>query len=156
MHTHPSILSATIRNKIYLLILFFSGCLAVLPAQADEQTETYSGIIVENAFIDVDRNKPVSQLRLKISNFSSADLTLLEIRSDTFERAVILLNTPSKGPVEVDTLSILQEETLALDSSHIRVELRNLNRAIRPNNRVEFELLFAGQTIRAMADVHPG
>jgi len=123
-------------------------------AYADEETETYDGIVVEQAFVQTDQATPYPLLSLNISNFSSNDLTLMGISTEWFETTNLLIRMPNKGLVEVDTLSILQEETLNLDTSHIVIELRKLTRAIKEADKIEFKLLFANRTIPVLADIH--
>lgn len=144
------------RNFLLLTAMIILSFQLASPVFSDEITETYDSIRIENAYIQTDPQSPVSFLRLRIANQSSGDLTLLKIKSERFERAEILMNVPGKGAVEVDGLTILQEETLALDTSHIRIELSNLKRAISLSEKIEFELQFENQTIRALADVHSG
>ncbi len=123
-------------------------------ASADEATETYDGIIVEQAFVQTNQGIPNSQLRLKISNLTSSDLTLTAISTEWFEEVKIMVRMPGKGLVEANTLSILQEETLELDTSHLVIELSNLKRAIKNGDKIEFELFFANQTVPVFADIH--
>jgi len=145
-----NVLSNVIVILASIALIFFLNS----TASADEVTETYDGIIVEQAFVQTNLGIPNSQLRLKISNLTSGDLTLTSISTEWFEEAKILVRMPGKGLIEVDTLSILQEETLELDTSHLVIELRNLKRAIKKGDKIEFELFFANQTVPVLADVH--
>ena len=142
------------KNSILLLIITCFTTITTF-AFADEKTETYDGIVVENAYIQTDHTKATSQLKLKVSNYSSDDLKLLDVQSAAFERTSLMLQMPGAGKVKVDSLTILQEETLELDTSHISIELKRLRHAIKPGDKIEFELVFSDQTIQALADVHP-
>jgi len=141
------------KNSILLLIITCFTTITTF-AFADEKTETYDGIVVENAYIQTDHTKATSQLKLKVSNYSSDDLTLIDVKSVSFEHANLLLQMPGVGKVKVDSLTILQEETLELDTSHISIELQKITHAIKSGDKVEFELVFSEQTIQAFADVH--
>lgn len=140
------------------LISIFSSIVAIFSlnsfASADEVTETFDGIVVEQAFVQTNKAATYPFLSFNISNFSSNDLTLMGISTEWFETTNISMRMPDKGLVEVNSLSVLQEETLKLDTSHIVIELKKLTRAIKKGDKIEFKLLFADRTIPVLADIH--
>ena len=148
----------TLRTNIKNIIMgLFSVALIAFNinyAVADEETETYGGIIIENARVETDSKKPKAFLKMKISNLSQSGITLVGIRTENFNQAKILMEQPWKSSIRVDSLTILEEETLDLDTSHIRVELSGLNRAVKAGDIIQFELLFNNQVISAAADIH--
>ena len=72
-------MSRTIANLTAMLVLSFQVIGSVF---ADEITETYDNIRIEKAYVQTDPKSQVSFLRLRISNQSTSDLTLLKIKSE--------------------------------------------------------------------------
>jgi len=140
-------------SSIVALVMFVT-MLAITQTYADELSESYDGIVVEGAYVQTDDKVPVSILKLKISNFSSNNLTLIGVEAEKFTNARLLMNDFKNGIIQIESLSILQEETLNLDTSHIWIELSGLKRAIQAGEKIEFDLLFAAGKVRANADIH--
>lgn len=141
-----------------LVGIFLAGTLMMIlvttQSYADEISESYDGILVEDAYVQTDFREPIAVLKLKISNFSSSDTTLLGVKTKNFSNARLLMNGSDQEVVEVDSLTILQEETLNLDTSHIWVELSGLRQAIKIGEKIEFDLLFSTGEVSASADIH--
>ena len=154
MHSRSTSYLTPMRNRLLSTAVAAAVICFSMPTLADEETETYDSIIVENAFVEVKGTTAPLRLKFDISNLSSSVLTLEGVRTDRFEKANLYMRLPGKGVVEVDSLTILKEETLELGSSHIVVELRTPNRAFKPGEKIEFELLFSDRIVRAIADIH--
>ncbi len=140
-----------------LLVLLLS--IAVLVAQtafaaADETSEVSTGIVVEDAVLEPARKGENARLRFKVSNYTTRRVGLRAIRAPISHSASITMNLNAEGFEPVEQVYILREETLDLQSSHIRVELRDLREEARPGMKVEFELVFSDGATSAIADVH--
>jgi len=121
---------------------------------ADESAEHIDGLIVEDATISTAKRGGTVYLRFKITNDSGKPVTLHSIKSPVSRDARIVVVDPIYGPQRTNDLSILRDETLNLASSHIRVELRNTNRSIKPDALVPFELIFRRSSMHAEAHAH--
>lgn len=122
---------------------------------ADETTEAVDGILVENAqIVRIPSDENRAQLKFSVSNLGANDVTLIGLSSGIAE-GVEMYFFSSDGTRQTATdLTILQEETLNLASSHIKIDLVDVKRELAPGMKVEFRLNFRGFDSEAFADVH--
>ena len=135
-----------------LLVMIFA--ITVELTVADETTERSDGIIIEDAVITPVKVGETAYLRFKITNFGLRSTTLQSVRSNISSAVKMVMTIPGKGSHIVSDLVILQEETLNLASSHIRVEFQDVNKTIEPGTNIEFELKFWDSKITAFAHAH--
>jgi len=121
---------------------------------ADESSETLNGVIVEDAVLEPGKKGDTVRLRFKISNYTNRRLSLTGVQSPVARAAVLTMKLNDEGFKPVDQVHVLQEETLNLQSSHIRIQLLDLRKDIGPGAKVEFELIFNDIVTPAVADVH--
>ena len=128
---------------------------AVTPSTADESFEPLSGVTVYDAVVDSAPTGATSRLQMKIENLSSEDITLIGVRSSiAASGALVVVGGPEPDAETSLVLLIRQEETLDLQSSHIRLELRGLKSPLTKGDSAPFELVFRRGVALGMAHVH--
>lgn len=142
---------------LYYSLLFLSVIVFTImnkPSYADEVSEYLDGILVEEATLNPILNSDKAQLHFTISNYGRINVTLKEITSPAATEVSMFFLTPMGKKQTVSNLSILVEETLDLNSSHIIVELSGLKKPLIKGAKVEFELIFNEFKTSAIADIH--
>lgn len=128
---------------------------AVNPSAADEAFEPLSSVTVYDAVVDSAPTGATSRLQMKIENLSSEDVTLIGVRSPMAESgALVVVGGPEPDAGTSLVLLIRQEETLDLQSSHIRLELRGLKSPLTEGDSAPFELVFRHGFALGTAHVH--
>lgn len=141
-----------------LLSFVLVAVLAAAPgaARADETAEPISGLLIEDAVVTPAPVGRTAMLGFRIDNFSGRSVTLIGARSPRAGSGVLMIGSHG-GKAEVATaVSIRQDESLDLRSSHIWIELRDIRQAIEPGDMVPFELIFATGTVAVQAHAHAG
>ena len=122
---------------------------------ADETTEAVDGILVENAqIIRIPSDESRAQLKFSVSNFGTNDVTLVGLSSEAAGGIEMYFFSSDGTKQMITDLTVLQEETLNLASSHIKIDLVDVKRELNPGMKVEFKLNFRGFHSLALADVH--
>lgn len=134
------------------LVLFFAISTHTA-AMADETSEQKTGILVEEAHITVSEDPSIAGLEFSITNMGSSDVTLISLSSMLTDRIEIFIYEGGNRTV-ISDLAILQEETLDLASSHIKVELVGVKQKLQPGSTFEFNLHFRDFQTTAIAHVH--
>lgn len=120
---------------------------------ADETTEGWD-VTVEDAMVAVAQQGGQSVLRFRLDNASSQDFVLRGARSSVAGSAIIMMRMPVVGPMEPDQVIVPRGELVDFSTSHLWVELSDLNDDLLPNEMIEFELIFNGWTLSAAAHIH--
>ncbi|MEO1458416.1 MAG: hypothetical protein AAFV49_12775, partial [Pseudomonadota bacterium] len=90
----------------------------------------------------------------RLDNASSQDFVLRGARSSVAGSAIIMMRMPVVGPMEPDQVIVPRGELVDFSTSHLWVELSDLNDDLLPNEMIEFELIFNGWTLSAEAHIH--
>ncbi len=133
--------------------IFAIGALS-LPTFADESFEPISGVDVLNATATLAAVGETSRLRFRLENFSSADMTLIGVRSEKAVSGAIIVSDGEGGRSEAPQLLIKEEETLDFETSHIWLELRELKTTLKNGQSLPFELIFRTGALPGRAHVH--
>ncbi len=129
--------------------------LVSVPAAIADDVRNENGFVsVEAAHVLATKTGGTAQLQFKVSNLGDDPVNLVSVRSTVAPVSRMTIFDPYQGRQAVDDLSVRRDETLDLDTSHIRVELINLNKDIRPGSTIEFELVFRQFSATAEAHVH--
>lgn len=128
--------------------------ITVVQAAADETTEQTEGIIVEDAVVTPARRGETAYLYFKVTNIGVERAMLLSVQPEIPSVAQIILTAPEKEPQVITQLLILREETLDFASSHIRVELKDIQTPIEAGSTLKFDLVFRRFTTSASAHAH--
>lgn len=136
---------------VLLLLAIFSFTQTTM---ADDTTENALGLVVADAVVTPAKPGESARLRLKITNFGSESLSLRALHSDVAISTKMIMTTPGIGQHVVSDLTILRDETLDLASSHIRVELQDIQKEIKPGSNIEFALFFRRFVTKATAHAH--
>lgn len=120
---------------------------------ADETTEGWD-VTVEDAMVAVAQQGGQSVLRFRLDNASSQDFVLRGARSSVAGSAIIMMRMPVVGPMEPEQVIVPRGELVDFCTSHLWVELSDLNDDLLPNEMIEFELIFNGWTLSAEAHIH--
>ncbi len=123
-------------------------------ASADDIGNDNSFVSVEAAYVSATKIGGTAQLQFRITNNGNTSVNLTSVRSHLAQRSRITILDPYSGRQEISDLSVQRDETLDLASSHIRVELINLNADIESGSTIEFELVFRRFSATADAHVH--
>ena len=124
------------------------------PVHSDETSEFSDGILVENAQIKVTSDPKIANLEFAVSNLGVEDVTLIRLHSNISENIDIYYVSSDGKKRAISDLTILQEETLDLSSSHIKVDLLGMTKPLPPGSLIEFKLEFREFTTTAVAHVH--
>tara|TARA_R110002126_G_scaffold226044_2_gene370798 strand:- start:2130 stop:2693 length:564 start_codon:yes stop_codon:yes gene_type:complete len=152
-----SVLTATsIRTLLVSLIGVFLLVGQAAPGQADETSEVRSGILVEEAVLEPAKKGENARLHFKITNLSTENVILQKVRATVAKSVEVQMILDEEGYKRVESLHILREEILNLQSSHIRIEFIDLLEDLEPNSKIEFKLVFNKFETFAIADVHSG
>ena len=148
-------LQANGRSLMAVLTIFLAVLVSTTVSFADETTEDVDGILVENAqIIRIQSDENRAQLKFSVSNFGTNDVTLVGLSSEVAGGIEMYFFSSDGTKQMVTDLTVLQEETLNLASSHIKIDLVDVKRELNPGMKVEFKLNFRGFHSLAMADVH--
>ena len=137
-----------------ILVAIFGFLAGGLPAAADETFEPISGVAILDATATTSLVDGTARLRFGLENFSSSDVTLIGVRSENAGSGTVILTDGSGGQSVALQLLVRQEESLDLSSSHIRIELRGLNKPLSEGDVMPFELLFRQGSATGFAHVH--
>ena len=141
--------------RVTHLLICICFILVTMPAAiADDVRNDNSFVSVEAAHVSAAKAGGTAQLQFKITNHGSDPVNLSSVRSKLTELSRVTIFDPYQGRQVIDDLSVRRDETLNLDSSHIRVELINLSKDIEPGSTIEFELMFRRFSTIAEAHVH--
>ena len=143
------------RSFLYVLILSLILFTSIsTPSNSDETSEYLDGILVEKASLTPIPKTDRAQLHFIVTNYGRINVTLKKIISPAATKVEIFFLTPKRKKQLVRDLTILVEETLDLNSSHIVVELSGLNKTLIPGDKIEFSLIFNEFQTLAIADIH--
>lgn len=121
---------------------------------ADETIEILSGVLVEDAVVTPTPAGGTTILRFRIDNASGQPLVLTGVHSGQARSGALVMRQPVLGPIDISTLSILENEVLDLRSSHIWAELRDLKEPLNEGDVIEFGAVFRSFTVLVSAHVH--
>ena len=136
------------------LVCIFFSTISLSPAIADDVKNDDYAVSVEAANVPATKVGGTAQLQFKIINHGNESVNLRSVRSDLAQVTRMTISDPFLGRQAIDDLSVLRDETLDLDTSHIKVELINLKEDIKPGTTIEFELVFRRFSTTAEAHVH--
>lgn len=143
------------RSFLYVLILSLILFTSIsTPSNSDETSEYLDGILVEEATLTLLPKTNRAQLHFTVTNYGRTNVTLKNITSPAATKVSMFFLTPKRKKQLVTDLTILVEETLDLNSSHIIVELSGLNKTLIPGEKIEFSLIFNEFQTSAIADIH--
>ena len=125
-------------------------------ARADESSEPISGIYIEDAVATPAAAGETAIIGFRIDNFSGRNVLLMGVSSENAETALMMMRGGGAGTHIATGVSVFQDETLDLRTSHMWVELRGLKSAIEDGDLVPFELLFARGGVYVQAHAHAG
>lgn len=125
-------------------------------AHADESSEPNPGIYIEDAVATPAAAGETSIIGFRIDNFSGRSVNLMGVSSENATSALILIRGHGARTHIASGVSVMQEETLDLRTSHMWVELRGLKSAVMEGDLVPFELIFARGQVSAQAHAHAG
>jgi copper(I)-binding protein len=132
------------------------GLQGPVAVRADESSEPFSGVYVEDAVATPAAAGEVSFVGFRIDNFSGRNLQLMGVNSDAAETTLVLVRRGGTGGRIANTVLVMQDETLDLRTSHMWVELRGLKSEVREGDLVPLELIFARGRVPAQAHAHAG
>ena len=124
--------------------------------RADESSEPITGLYIEDAVATPADVGETAIIGFRIDNFSARNVTLIRVSSSNAESSVIVMRGGGIGVHIANSLSIMQDESFDLRTSHMWVELRGLRTEIREGDLVPFELVFARGRVSAQAHAHAG
>lgn len=139
--------------NLFVMALLIFG-ISIEQSIADRTTERTDDVLIEQASATRAKVGETAFLRFQVSNYTSDTIRLIGVRSPVTRQANLIIVMPDVGAQVVNSLSILEEETLNVASSHIRVELKNVTSRIEAGSDVEFELIFENFITTATAHVH--
>jgi copper(I)-binding protein len=141
--------------RVTHLLICICFILVSMPAAiADDVRNDNSFVSVEAAHVLATKAGGTAQLQFKITNNGNESVNLTSVRSNLTQVSRITIFDPYQGRQVIDDLSVQRDETLDLASSHIRVELINLTKDIKPGSTIVFELVFRKFSATAEAHVH--
>lgn len=145
-----------VHRRQILSFAFYGGFVMAAPfiASADQTKEILDGVAVEDAVATAAPSGGVSEVRFRLDNASGRTLRLRGVKSKLAGSAALVMRMPETGPTDVESLTVLDQETLDLRSSHIWIELRDLTLPLDANDVVGFELVFDKGVVHAVAHVH--
>ena len=124
--------------------------------RADESSEPITGLYIEDAVATPADAGETAIIGFRIDNFSGRNASLMGVSSQTADSASIMMRGGGVGTHVTTAVSVMQDETLDLRTSHMWVELRGLKSEIREGDLVPFELVFARGRVIAQAHAHAG
>lgn len=143
------------RSFLYVLILSLILFTSIsTPSYSDEISEDLDGILIEEASLTLIPKTNRAQLHFTATNYGRTNVTLKNITSPAATEVSMFFLTPKRKKQLVTDLTILVEETLDLNSSHIIVELSGLKKQLVSGDKIEFDLIFNEFRTSAIADVH--
>lgn len=125
-------------------------------SRADESSEPITGIYVEDAVATPANAGETAIIGFRIDNFSARNVSLMGVSSQIADSASIMMRGGGVGTQVTTAVSVMQDETLDLRTSHMWVELRGIKSEIREGDLVPFELVFARGRVSAQAHAHAG
>lgn len=141
--------------RVTHLLICICFILVGMPAAiADDVRNDNNFVSVEAAHVSAAKAGGTAQLQFKITNHSNEPVNLRSVRSKLAQLSRVTIFDPYQGRQVIDDLSVRRDETLNLDSSHIRVDLINLAKDMEPGSTMEFELVFRRFSTTAEAHVH--
>lgn len=141
--------SLILKVPLFIVLIF-----SLIPITgADETSEQTTGIIVEGAHATIHKERLSAGLEFSVTNMGPRDVTLLGLSSDLAESIEVYFFEDGKRSI-ISDLTILQEETLDLASSHIKIELIGIKRKLSSGSTFEFILNFRDFKTTAVAHVH--
>jgi len=112
--------------RVTHLLICICFILVSMPAAiADDVRNDNNFVSVEAAHVSATKAGGTAQLQFKITNHSNEPVNLSSVRSRLAQLSRVTIFDPYQGRQVIDDLSVRRDETLNLDSSHIRVELLN-------------------------------
>ncbi|NNJ74237.1 MAG: copper chaperone PCu(A)C [Anderseniella sp.] len=136
------------------LVCIFFSTISLPQAIADDVRNDDHTVSVEAANVPATKAGGTARLQFKIINHGNEPVNLRSVRSDLAKGTRMTIFDPFLGRRAIDDLSVLRDETLDLDTSHIRVELVSLTEDMEPGTTIEFELVFRRFSTTAEAHVH--
>ncbi len=150
---HKSLLNP-LESLFFYLIVAIAMAYLITRSQAHESTVFADNIVVENAAVQIAETGERHQLHFDIINLSADNIILHKVRTNAAKAAELKMNLPGQGYTLVSSIPILREETLDLDTTHIKVELIGAAHELYPGTEIEFKLVFQNFVKTAFADVH--
>jgi len=138
-----------------LIVAILAFLLSDQSTLADESFEPISGVTILSATTTPAAVGETSRLQFRLENFSSADLTLIGVRSELAESGAIMIADGDGGSTVAAQLLVKEEETLDFQTSHIWLELRDLKALLEDGDTMPFELIFRNGVLPGRAHVHP-
>jgi len=132
------------------------GVLGQGASRADESSEPITGLYIEDAVATPADAGETAIIGFRIDNFSGRNVSLMGVSSQTADSASVVMRGGRVGTHVTTAVSVMQDETLDLRTSHMWVELRGLKTKIREGDLVPFELVFARGRVSAQAHAHAG
>ncbi|MBT5108660.1 MAG: copper chaperone PCu(A)C [Rhodospirillaceae bacterium] len=123
-------------------------------ARADTAPDAYDGVTITSVAVQSASSGQNSELRFHIVNDSAAPMTIIGVESELLTGARILAQTGHGEPVDLGSISVPGEETLDLNSSHLKIELTGLKRDFKTDEIIPLSLVLVRGTIPIKAHVH--
>ena len=121
---------------------------------AHETSENRTGIVVNGATLAPVAAGQTATVQMNITNLRTRPLYLTGIEADFAGPAVITMGLSPETMSRADLLPILHDETLELDTSHIKATFPHIDRPLKDGDEVVLFLDFNGLVVEAVADVH--
>ncbi len=139
--------------SLALLVSFIAMVISPV-VRADAAPDAYYGVTITNVAVQSASSGQNSELRFHIVNDSAASMTIIGVESGLLTGARILAQTGHGEPVDLGSISVAGEETLDLNSSHLKIELTGLKRDFKTDQIIPLSLVLVRGTIPIKAHVH--
>ena len=142
--------------KVLLVLstLVWAAIVDSLPASADAIPDQYSGVTITDATAQAAPSGGNSVLRFRLVNEGTEPLTLLGVTSEQITESRILGQTSHGTPESLGSINIPVEETLDLQSFHLKIELSGMKRSYVSGQVVTLNLAMVRGEFPINAHVH--
>ena len=128
------------RVRVAVLSLILLGLLKISAASAHMREA--GDLIINHPWAEPARAGEATRLRLQVLNETRNDYHILSVTSPIAAGTRIFVSVAPNDYRQVHTLSVLPEETLRLNTSHILIELIGLKRDLKKGDRFKATLHF--------------
>lgn len=140
--------------QLVAAVLAALASLAAQEVRADGAADSLGGVSVEEVTAAPAEAGGRTRIGFVLDNASRRTVRLTGVESEAAASGALLVAPEGEPPRPAEGFTVLQEETLDLDSSHLRVELRGLRRRLAPGDRIGLVLIFREGRIETVAHVH--
>lgn len=129
------------RNSLKLFITFVFLLSIIKPALSKDDPSMFQAAEIREAYVTPSDVGGTSILRFHIRNNSPDTLVILGVEGLDHEHSKIIVQLGSEKYSELGSIPLLAEEHLDMTSSHMFVQLLNVGRPIKSNEKIKLRII---------------